>query len=193
MKYIIIFLVTLLAISWAVIVFLVKQQNFYISFGKSVSPTPTPTVVPIQTPTPTPTPPLIIKMELNKKFVIPLKDASGNVVAQVEYTLTDYEITNEIIVSGKKASAISGRKFLIINIKIDNPLDQTIEINTRNYLRLSVNKSNSWVAPDIHNDPVEIQPISTKLTRLGFPIKDTDKDFSLQIGELEGEKEIISF
>lgn len=116
----------------------------------------------------------------------------GGETRQLKYTLTDYEITDTIIVNGKTASSVSGRAFLIIDIKLDNPLENAVQINTKDYLRLSVNNSQSWVAPDIHNDPVEIQPISGKLTRLGFPINESDSGFSLQIGELSGPKEVIT-
>ena len=64
-------------------------------------------------------------------------------------------------------------------------------MNTRDYVRLTVNNGSEWLAPDIHNDPVEIQAISTKYTRIGFPISDTDKKLKLQIGEINGDKEIV--
>jgi hypothetical protein len=47
------------------------------------------------------------------------------------------------------------------------------------------------LAPDIHNDPVEVQAISTKPTRVGFPINDTDKKLTLFIGEINGQKDKV--
>ena len=68
-----------------------------------------------------------------------------------------------------------------------------IKINTKDFIRLSVNNNqNEWLAPDLHNDPVEVQAISTKNTRLGFPVNESDKNLVLQVGEIEGYKQQIS-
>lgn len=190
LKLLVIVLFILLLIAVGIIIFFIKQQNIYISFEKAISPTPTLISLPTETPTPFQNPSK--KGELNKKFSFPITDSSGNSVSGVEYTLTEYEIMDEITIKGQTAKAITGRKFLIINIKVDNHLDRAIEINTKDYIRLSVNNSENWLAPDIHSDPVEIQPISTKFTRLGFAINETDTDFALQLGELNTQKEIVS-
>lgn len=128
---------------------------------------------------------------LNKEFLFPLKNAKGKEISKLKYNIQNVEIRDEIIVKGQKATAIKGRTFLIINLKITNDFDKSIQINARDYIRLIVNNSSEKLAPDIHNDPVEIQAISTKFTRLGFPINDTDKNLTLQVGEIDGKKELI--
>lgn len=128
---------------------------------------------------------------LNKQFLFPLKDDKGAVVSQLKFVVENAELRDEIIVKGKRATAVKGRTFLIVNIKITNDFDRPISINSRDYVRLIVNNSAEKLAPDIHNDPVEIQAISTKYTRLGFPINDTDKNLAVQIGEISGSKEVI--
>lgn len=128
---------------------------------------------------------------LNKSFAFPLKDNSGKEVSKIQYQLLNAELRDEIIVKGKRATAIKGRTFLIINLKITNTFDRTIQINTRDYIRLGVNNNNEKLAPEIHNDPVEIQADSTKYTRIGFPINDTDKNLTLFVGEIKGNKETI--
>lgn len=130
--------------------------------------------------------------ELNRQFSFPLKGADGNEVSQIKYEIQNVELRNEIIVKGQKATAVQGRTFLILNLKITNNYDKSIQINARDYVRLVVNNAPDKLAPDIHNDPVEIQAISTKYTRLGFPINDTDKNLVLQIGEISGPKESIT-
>ena len=129
------------------------------------------------------------RQALNKEYAFPLKDEKGKQVSQVKYVIENAELQDSIIVKGQRAQAVKGRTFLILNLKIVNDHTQGIEINTKDYIRLSVNGSKEWIAPEVHNDPVLVQAISTKLTRLGFPVNDSDKDLILQVGEIKGEKQ----
>lgn len=128
---------------------------------------------------------------INKEFQFPLKDQTGKEVSQLKMHLENAELRNEIIVKGKRATAVTGRTFLIVTLKITNDFDRPVTINARDYFRLTINNSTERLAPDIHNDPVEVQAISTKYTRVGFPINDTDKNLMLQVGEISGRKETI--
>jgi hypothetical protein len=133
----------------------------------------------------------IAEQKIEKDFSFPLKDGAGKEVSKVKYKILNAELRDEVIVNGKRATAIKGRMFLIINLKITNDYTKTIQVNTRDYVRMSVNKNGENLAPEIHNDPVEIQASSTKYTRIGFPINDTDKDLTLSVGEIEGKKDTI--
>ena len=134
----------------------------------------------------------LASVELNREFSFPLRDSSGKEVSQIKYSVQNAELRNEIIVKGQRATSVKGRRFLILNLKIANKFEQAIEIDTRNYIRLIRNgNEDEKLAPDIHNDPVEVQAISTKLTRIGFPINDTDKDLKFYVGEINGEKQTI--
>lgn len=134
----------------------------------------------------------LAKTELNKDFKFALKDDNGKKVGELEYKVVSAELQDSIIVKGQRATAVKGRIFLILNIKIVNNNSQGVQVNTRDYIRLSINNKDEWIAADIHNDPVEVQAISTKITRLGFPINEADKDLKLQIGEIEGNKETVN-
>lgn len=129
--------------------------------------------------------------EIQREFIFPLKDAKGETVSNIKYKILNSELQDQIISKGKKYTTVKGRTILILNLKITNEFDKAIEINTRDYVRLSVGMSEEWLAADIHNDPVAIQPISTKYTRLGFPINDDNKNLRLQVGEINESKEII--
>jgi hypothetical protein len=133
----------------------------------------------------------IATQTLNKTFAFPLKDAQGKEVSKIRYTIERAELRDEIIVKGQRATSVKGRTFLIFPIKVTNSYNQPIELNVRDYVRLTVNNSTEKLAPDIHNDPVEVQAISTKQTRLGFPINDTDTNLVIQVGEINGSKETI--
>lgn len=129
---------------------------------------------------------------VNQEFTFPVgKTADGSSI-DMKFTVGEASLNNQIVVQGQNATAVAGRTFLIVTIKIANTFNQSIQINTRDYVRLSVNKDeNTWLAPDIHNDPVEVQAISTKYTRVGFAVNTTDKNFVLQIGEIKGNKQKI--
>ena len=127
------------------------------------------------------------KKDINRNFEFPVTDNNGVVITKIGYSIDKAELRDEIVIRGQKATAIKDRTFLILTIKMKNDSDKTLRVNARDYLRLSANKSD-WLAPDIHNDPVEVQPISTKISTLGFPIADNQKTFSLRVGEISGVK-----
>ncbi len=129
---------------------------------------------------------------INKEFTFPLKNEKGLEVSKVKYIIESAELRNEIVVKGQKARSVKGRTFLIFNLKVVNDFKQKIEIQTSDYLRLSVNgNKDAWLAPDIHSDPVAIQAISTKYIKVGFAINESDKDLLLKVGEINGEKQDV--
>ncbi len=132
-------------------------------------------------------------VEINREFAFPIKDEKGKEISKFKYIFQNAELKDEIVVKGKRATAVKGRLFLIVNIKVVNDLDKGVQINSRDYVRLVVNGNEAEkIAADIHNDPIDAQAISTKTTRLGFAINETDKDFVLQVGEIKGQKESIN-
>jgi hypothetical protein len=136
--------------------------------------------------------PPLATLEINKELSFPLNDENGKKVADIKYLIETAELRDEILVQGQRATAVKGRVFLVLTVKITNDYKGSIQINSKDYVRLSVNgNKDEWLAPDIHNDPVDVQAISTKYTRLGFAINTSDKDLVLRVGEVGGEKEEI--
>ncbi len=128
---------------------------------------------------------------INKEVAISLKNSKNEELTKVKYLVQSAELQDEILIKGQRARAIKGRTFLIIDIKVTNTYTQAIQLNTKDYMRLTINNQTERLAPDIHNDPVQIQAISTKYTRVGFPINDTDKNLVLHVGEINGTKQDI--
>ncbi len=133
-------------------------------------------------------PQILAHKDINKSFSFPVEDQNNNVITQLTYILQSADLMNQIVVKGQLATAIKGKTFLVINLRLDNSSDKSVIVNTRDYIRLTTNKSNELLAPEVYNDPVEIQPASTKLTRVGIPINTSDKNLVLHIGEISGEK-----
>lgn len=132
------------------------------------------------------------RQDINQVFPISIKDAKGEEAAQIKMELQSAELRDEIIVAGKRATSVRGRTFLILNLKLTSDFPQPIEINIRNYFRLTTNgKEAELLAADIHNDPVLVQPQSTKYTRIGFPINDTDTQLAVWEGEISGGKQKV--
>jgi hypothetical protein len=128
---------------------------------------------------------------LNRNFDFPLKDATGKVVSKISYEIQSAELDNQIVIKGQIATAVQGKSFLVLNLKITNTYDKPVQLNTRDYVRLVVDNASDKLAADIHNDPVDIQAISTKYTRIGFPIDVNAKDLKLEVGEIDGPKQTI--
>lgn len=128
---------------------------------------------------------------LNKTYNFPIKDTSGKEIARLKYIIQNAELMNQILVNGQPYNAVIGKTFLILNLKLVNNSNQAIQIPTRDYVRLSTNKGQDWLAADIHNDPVQIQAISTKFTRIGFPVNFNTQNLWLQVGEVAGKKDLI--
>ena len=124
-------------------------------------------------------------LPLNHSFEIPLGTDSDK---HITFKLVDAQIKDAIILKGQRATSVDGKQFLVVNIKLTNNHEQRIKIDTRDYVRLSVNGTEDKLAPQIHNDPVEVQPISDQYTRLGFSIFKTDTDLKLIVGPVSGEK-----
>ena len=133
--------------------------------------------------------PLTVPIE--REFSFKVYDKDKTLSDPVRYVITTVQLTKQIVIKGQKATAVSGRAFLILNLKLVNEFDKSLFLNTRNYVRIQPNGSQDKLAPEIHNDTVEVQPLSTKLTRIGMPVSETDKKFTLHVGELEGEKQQI--
>lgn len=126
-------------------------------------------------------------------FTFPLtKDKDGKSTIEFTFYLDRVDTHDQIVLKGQRATAVEGRDYLLVLIKITNSHNQTFKINTKDYVRLSIDGGTEWLAPQVHNDPVEVQAISTQSTRLGWFVNEGQREFLLQVGEIDGPKESIS-
>src|SRR6185437_12325355 len=73
----------------------------------------------------------LAQQTLNKNFDFPLKDATGKVVSKFNYEILSAEEDNQIIIKGQIATAVQGKTFLLLNLKITNNYDKDVQLNTR--------------------------------------------------------------
>lgn len=96
------------------------------------------------------------------------------------------------LVTAKKNPIVpkQGEAFLLIYLQIENNLTSSLSINTQNYFRL-VDVNDKKFAPDFFNTAVPVAAISVKSDQIGFVVKEGQKDFKLQVGEIDGEKQLV--
>lgn len=129
---------------------------------------------------------------INEEFNFPVKDEKNVEITKLKYVIETAEVRDETVINGQKATAIKGKTFFILNLKLSNSSNKSIDINTRDYVRLIVDDNEAEpLAPNIYNDPVNVQAISTKTTLLGFTVNDSSHKFKLVIGEINGDKKSI--
>jgi len=130
----------------------------------------------------------LAEVDLNVGYSFVAKDAQGNSAKEVNFVITKAEKNKEVLIQGKPANAKGDKAFLVLHIEIDNPETKKLYLTPVDLLRL-IGEDEKKFAPDIHSEVVEIQPISTKITRVGFVILADQQSFLLQIGELNGDKQ----
>lgn len=132
----------------------------------------------------------IAQADINKTFTFKVENSEGDDV-NVGYIVDSAELRDSIVIRGQVANAVPGRDFLIVNLRLKNDTQSPVDFNARDYIRFIIGESDEKFAPDIHNDPVTIQPISTKNTRVGIPVDEGEENLKIQVGEISGKKEVI--
>lgn len=129
---------------------------------------------------------------INKPFSFSIKDEKGAEVSKLNFVVENAELRDQIIIKGRRATSPSDKTFLVVNLKITNDFNRNIQISTRDYIRLVRNNNEKeLLAPEVHNDPVDVQATSTKYTRVAFVINTSDKNLKLRVGEIDKDKTVI--
>lgn len=110
--------------------------------------------------------------------------------ADLSVTLTDTTINNTLLIQGKRASTREGKTFLIINMEVENQFQVPLYIFPIDLLRL-VREDGKRIAPSVHQGTVEVRPVSTKKSNVGFVIDPNEKDFKIEVGEVNRDKQVI--
>lgn len=130
-------------------------------------------------------------LSLSQSYTFDGRNDQAKVVDKhpIKMTFVSAELNRKILIKGQPATARDGKIFLVVNMDLENQSSDRMYLPVYDMIRLQ--EGDKLRAPDVHNSLVQIDPISSKGTRIGFLIDDKGRDFSLKIGELTGTKQTI--
>lgn len=136
------------------------------------------------------------KVTLNREFEfkIPAINDQGQFIpkkeGKIKLILTEAELKKEIKVKNETKQANEGQQYLIIRIELQNDTADRLAIISNKYIRL-IGENNKKFSPDFHNAMVAIDPLSVRRDLVSYIVNENAKNFTFQIGELEGTKQTI--
>lgn len=131
-------------------------------------------------------------INIDKTYSFSGLDDKGKKKDKIELKITEVEKTDQVVVQDKTYTAQNEKVFLIVNFELKNDSTTGLNIFPGDLLRLIVDDNEEKkYAPDLHNNFVLVAPLSTKVDRVGFVVLQKFENLKLQVGELEGEKEVI--
>ncbi|MBI2029704.1 hypothetical protein HYT02_04765 [Candidatus Gottesmanbacteria bacterium] len=135
------------------------------------------------------------KVELNKEmeFEIQTINDSGQFLSKkdkIKFIITEAELKDSIKVKGEERKAGEGQKYLILRIELQNDTPDRLAIISGKYVRL-LGLEDKKFSPDFHNAMIAIDPLSVRRDLVAYIVNSDSNTFKFQIGELEGEKQVI--
>lgn len=135
------------------------------------------------------------KVELNKEmeFEIQTINDSGQFLSKkdkIKFIITEAELKDSIKVKAEERKASEGQKYLILRIELQNNTPDRLAIISSKYVRL-LGLDDKKFSPDFHNAMIAVDPLSVRRDLVAYIVNADSKTFKFQIGELEGEKQVI--
>lgn len=130
----------------------------------------------------------IISLEVGKTFEFVGRDPDGVPLNQtLSLTFTHASKQSEVIIQGKSATAKNDKIFLVLDLKVTNTTTLPYYLLPVDLVRLADGEER--IAPSVHQGRLEIRPISTKESNLGFVVDQKQNEFKFEVGEIENEKQ----
>lgn len=135
-------------------------------------------------------PNLTAQIQLNQNYQMVAHDINGAALnKKLNLSFIDAKKVSSILIQGKTAQAINGKTFILLDFNIVNP-DKTVYFaNTSDLFRLV--SGSTKTAPAVHQGVIDIRPLSTKSSNVGFLVGKDDKNFTIEVGEIDGNKRVI--
>lgn len=130
-------------------------------------------------------------VDISKNFSVVARTKDGRPTdGTFPIKVTTAELTDNVLVQGKKATARNGKIFLVVYLEIENKYNVTLYNKPLDLLRL-VRSDGKRIAPSVSQGDVEVRAISVKRTNVAFVVDKGEKNFTIEIGEIKGKKEAI--
>lgn len=127
---------------------------------------------------------------INKEYRFPIYSSDGKTESSLKMVVTSAVRNDKIVVNGKSSQAAEGKDFLVLNMEITNSTNNKLNVRPVDFFRL-VGQEGQLFAADVYNDPVKVEPISIKKTRVAYVVFESQENFKFQIGEIKGEKQEV--
>ena len=129
-------------------------------------------------------------VSINKEYNFPIYSSDGKTESSLKMVVTAAQRNDKILVNGKTSQAAVGKDFLILNMEITNATNNKLNVRPVDFFRM-VGADGKLFAADVYNDPVKVEPISIKKTRVAYVVSESQENFKFQIGEIKGDKQEV--
>lgn len=132
------------------------------------------------------------QIQLNIPYGLQARDSQLHVINNkiLNTNLQRAEKTDTVLIQGSRSRTINGKTFLVIYFSIDNPDNLLYFTNTNDLFRL-VDNDNKRIAPSVHQGTIDIRPVSTKTSQVGFVVDKNTNKFTIEIGTTDNRKKTI--
>ena len=131
------------------------------------------------------------KVSINQTFQISARDKDGRSLNKsFPLNVTSAEKVNSVLIQGKKYNARSGKQFLLLNYEMDNP-DKIVYYSNPTDLFRYIRSDGKKFAPTVYQGITQVRPDSTKNSNVGFVIDAEANNFTVEMGDLDGQRQIL--
>ena len=132
------------------------------------------------------------QIQLNIPYGLQARDSQLRVIngKVLNMTLQRAEKTDTVLIQGQRSRTINGKTFLIIYFSVDNPDNLLYFTNTNDLFRL-VDSDGKRIAPAVHQGTIDMRPVATKSSQVGFVVDHNANKFTIEIGQTDNRKKTI--
>jgi len=128
----------------------------------------------------------IVLTKVDRSFELTAKEKNGVKAEKIKFDLVSAEKVNQVARQGTPVKAPENQEFLILALELGNDTKETLYFSSAEVVRLL--EGEKRFAPDFHNQTVEIMPLSVKKDEVAFLVPKGNKQFKIQIGDVEQEQ-----